>query len=284
MSIEDLIDAEMSAGKTTTAAEQPEEPNHESEAVTMGWSPKEKYRGDPDKWVDAKTFVDRGKTNMPMLHENLKRMETKFTATEKKNKDLEDQLKDMKSYQETMTKRAYDRALEDIEKKKRDAVIEGDALRYDALEKEKTKVHQDFSPKQVDKPTPKPEFDEDTMLTTSKWAAKNAWYDTNKGLRLQADIHFNRVEREHPSLTLQEKLEKVSERVRAENEELFPGTTSIDAAPARLPAVEGARTPARGRVVKGYGDLPEDAKEQCNYFVKKGTLTRDQYIKDYFGE
>src|SRR5260370_13868990 len=34
--------------------------DYESEASRQGWVPRDKYRGDAAKWVDAKTFVERG--------------------------------------------------------------------------------------------------------------------------------------------------------------------------------------------------------------------------------
>ena len=38
-----------------------EAPTIENEAREMGWTDKDGFKGDPEKWVDAATFVDRGR-------------------------------------------------------------------------------------------------------------------------------------------------------------------------------------------------------------------------------
>ena len=39
----------------------------EQAAREMGWRPKEEFRGDTAKWVDAETFVSRGENFIPIL-------------------------------------------------------------------------------------------------------------------------------------------------------------------------------------------------------------------------
>jgi hypothetical protein len=56
------------------AQETNSEPNYEVEAKEMGWSDKDQWRGDPEKWVDAKTFVERGEHFLPMLRAERKRL------------------------------------------------------------------------------------------------------------------------------------------------------------------------------------------------------------------
>ena len=47
----------------------------EQEARTLGWVPKELFRGDEKRWVDAKTFVERGHVVLPIVQENNKRLQ-----------------------------------------------------------------------------------------------------------------------------------------------------------------------------------------------------------------
>ena len=46
----------------------------EQEARTLGWVPAEEFKGDPNRWVDAETFVERGHTVMPILRKNNERL------------------------------------------------------------------------------------------------------------------------------------------------------------------------------------------------------------------
>lgn len=43
------------------------DPAIEAKAREHGWTPKERFRGDAAKWVDAKTFLDKADTVMPLL-------------------------------------------------------------------------------------------------------------------------------------------------------------------------------------------------------------------------
>src|ERR1700679_601352 len=50
----------------------------EVRAKGMGWQPKEQFRGDPEKWVPAETFVERGETFVPYLKANNRKLEDKL--------------------------------------------------------------------------------------------------------------------------------------------------------------------------------------------------------------
>ena len=54
--------------------------NTEQEARNLGWVPQEEFRGDPGKWVDAETFVERGHTIMPILKSNNKKLEEQLRS------------------------------------------------------------------------------------------------------------------------------------------------------------------------------------------------------------
>lgn len=45
--------------KVEAETKQTEVADHETKAREMGWTPKEEFKGDPDKWVDAKDWVER---------------------------------------------------------------------------------------------------------------------------------------------------------------------------------------------------------------------------------
>jgi hypothetical protein len=54
-------------------ASSPSQRNWEAEARTMGWRPKDVYRGDPGKFIEAKEFVENGEKNLPIIRAALKR-------------------------------------------------------------------------------------------------------------------------------------------------------------------------------------------------------------------
>lgn len=69
--------------------------NYEEEAAEMGWVPEDKFQGDKEKWIDAKTFVDRGEHILPILRENNKRLRKDLLTRDKKIATLESSLSDM---------------------------------------------------------------------------------------------------------------------------------------------------------------------------------------------
>ena len=66
---------------TEVVQEAPEVNPVEEEARAQGWVGKDEFRGSDDDWVDADTFVKRGKEIMPILRKN----------NEKLLKELEDE-------------------------------------------------------------------------------------------------------------------------------------------------------------------------------------------------
>lgn len=52
----------------------------EQEARAMGWAPKEEFRGDESRWVDAETFVERGHTVMPLLKKQKEELQNEVVS------------------------------------------------------------------------------------------------------------------------------------------------------------------------------------------------------------
>lgn len=52
-----------------------------SRAKELGWSPKEEWRGNPEQWIDADAFVERGETLMPLLKANNRKLTSELHAT-----------------------------------------------------------------------------------------------------------------------------------------------------------------------------------------------------------
>lgn len=69
------------AGGDNGGGEPPaQNPEVEQRAREMGWSPKEQWRGNPNSWIDAKTFVERGEHVMPILQANSRKDRAELAA------------------------------------------------------------------------------------------------------------------------------------------------------------------------------------------------------------
>ena len=51
----------------------------DQEAIDLGWRPLEEYKGDPAKWVDAATYLERGNTVLPLVQKAKKELEGKLS-------------------------------------------------------------------------------------------------------------------------------------------------------------------------------------------------------------
>src|SRR5258706_12397733 len=79
-------------------SEQGDEPTaeqlqEEQEAKNIGWAPKDVYKGDPDKWVDAHTFLERGQHVMPILRKNNEKLQRDIGVAREENAKLHEMFK-----------------------------------------------------------------------------------------------------------------------------------------------------------------------------------------------
>jgi hypothetical protein len=117
-----------------------DDPAIEVRAREMGWKPLAEYRGPPGKWQPAADFISRGENILPIvrdqnrrLTERLGKLETEFGALRATATEQLQIIKDLREMGRTADQRGYNRALAEIESKKRAAVESGDTKAYDQL-------------------------------------------------------------------------------------------------------------------------------------------------------
>lgn len=242
------------------APEHEQHEQHESvedRARRMGWAPKDQFKGDPSKWVDADRFVERGETEIPLLRAQVR--------------NLEKGIRDFAQYHSQVEHRTYERAKRELEAKANEAK---QSLDFDAYES----ARNDLSQLEATKPQPvqPPQAHENPEF--SHWADRNQWYGRDRELTAYAESIGAYVRQTNPDIQGQDFLDAVAAKVRKEFPNRFENPRrSAPSAVERAP--EGGK---RGNG-KGYNDLPGDAKSACDRYVKLGVLTREQYLKDYFG-
>lgn len=73
-------------------------------AKSMGWSQKEKFRGDPKDWKDPKAFIDIAEQSAPVMRERLREMSKKVTEMQKAFPTILDmQKRELQNKVETLT-------------------------------------------------------------------------------------------------------------------------------------------------------------------------------------
>lgn len=274
----------------------------EQEAAQLGWVPRDQFKGDPDKWTDAETFVQRGKEIMPILRKNNERLQNDLAAVKGQLNDVQSALNEAKDameafreYHNETAKNAYEQAVRDLTEQKRTALREGDADTVIEVDEALADLRSK-APKALEKSTPPAPTPAPAPVAVPEPAELVAWKEDNKDwvdVNREATAYgasiaqFIKVSR--PELTGRAFLDAVSEEVRAK----FPALSRSSPSSKVDSGSHGAADPT-GSKSKGYNSLPPDAKAACdrmadrlvgpNRAFKTIAEWRAKYTQDYFAE
>lgn len=222
-------------------------------AQEMGWVPQEKYRGDPSKWKDAKSFVK---------------------STVDVNRSLSKDVRELKDTQERLL-RVQSRVIDDqVERKVKEAtarfhqaVADGDS--QGAFEASEEIRHARI----VAEPETNP---------VSDWQSRNQWYGSHPEA---SDLAYGVCERlAKQGLTPAQQLAEAEKTVRKAFPDLFEGPKP-KAERNAPPPVQGGQRSAQGQPrAKGWGDLPPNVRSAAERNLTKWGLTKETYAKAYFEE
>lgn len=259
----------------------------EQKALDMGWSPLEKWKGDPERWIEAEEFVRRGEEFVPFLKKDLAATRDEVKQLKEMLQKQDDQLKRMSKTQEKALLKAREQERErmmlEFERSKRMAAEAGDLETFDKLTEEQQKaqkLYQDHEkqPEIEKQPGISPDFPE--------WHRNNPWYGTDQRLTAYANHVIPMV-----SQYFSDKGEKPSDRewyaeITKRTKEAFPESF---ANPNRERAADVGSTGLGSNESKkdkkpSYKDLPQEAKDACDKFVSQGLMTKEQYVHEYFEE
>ena len=264
----------------------------EARARRMGWHPQDEYHGKPEDWVDAEEFVRRGEAHLPVLRENLRKVDARAARAEAQTKALSAQVEtmaaqiseareavvDMRELLSTAEERSYQRAIETARKTHELAVEAGDkagatqamkdieALNAEIAKRAEKKAKK---PDPVATPTPKPQPNQ----TAVEWvnSDEQAWYRENPDAKGYADGQWDRMmaDPKTKNMPVDEKLAIIRERAKTKFPEYFEGEVDPaddgggDVEPAPVPTSRVA-TPRSPQPQRGNGrsfkDLPAEAK------------------------
>ena len=239
-----------------------------AEAKRQGWVPQSDYNGPEDRWVDADTFVKKGKEINALLrkdNEFLKREVSEMKTT----------MMEFKKFHADTEKRAYDRAMLDLRDQKKEAINTGDGDKVLQIDDAIDELKQARAIEKVDvRPSNQPD------PTFVQWNEDNPWFGKDTELTEEANLIGEVIKRKQPTLIGEAFLDEVTKRVKKAYPEKFTNSNR-----GRPSPVEGTTAPkSNQKGGKGYNDLPPEAKQACQKFEKQGLITREAYLKEYFGE
>jgi hypothetical protein len=259
-----------------------EAPAPEVEAKALGWAPKENWRGDPEHWVDAETFLKRGKEMMPLLKATNKQLEAKLAkqaadlaAATTTIKEFEATLKDLTEFQAEVVKDKVASELATLKAQRREARNEDDFDTVDALDeridelKEKGKALKATPPAKEEKPGPQSNLDPAYV----KWAEGREWLkDPVKGTTA---VGVAQKLRQAGNTDVGEAF---YDAVEAEVLSIF--NEAPVRKPSKLEGGGGGGGGGGGPKVPSYDSLPAEAKAVCDRQAAKFVGEKGKAFKD----
>lgn len=274
----------------------------EREASEMGWEPKEKFRGAPEKWVDAKTYVERGRAIMPILKKNNERLASDVSALRGEIGGLKETLKAAQAVIDTLNASHEEDVKAQVEAARaalRDELAvaseAGDHKAVAAITDQMTQLGKAEDKADVrDDKNAKPGTGEDVWNTPVGREVK-AWYEQHpafskdrRKVALATAITVELRERGNTKLGA-----AFLDDVAAEVEKALDSARDDEGGDSKVGSGNGGggRRPGGG---KTYADLPADVKAVCDSQAKRLVgpnrahkdiaSWRKSYVQQYFGD
>lgn len=253
------------------------------EAESQGWVPKDKYRGNETDWVDAETFVKRGREILPILRKNNENLIKELNHTKEQLKEFRQTAEEFKKFQkENYEHKAqeYEKQITELKVARAQAITDGDGQKVNALDdaideaKEGVKEAK-ASAKEDAKTVVEQPSSIDPVLQV--WLDKHEWFGKDKKLTQMTNALGEVLRIDNPNLQGEKFLEALDEALLEEFPERFGKKK-------KAPAGQVESGSGKGRVSssgKSYDNLPDDAKKACDRYVKQKLLTKEQYLAEY---
>jgi hypothetical protein len=244
-------------------------PEAQAQAEKMGWIPPSRFKGDPERFIDADAYIERGETVLPIVKEHNRRLEAELAALRSENQTIAQTLsraqtaiEEIEERHTVATQKAVERARQEVKAQLAAASEAGDHEGVAELTDQLTRLNVAGEPEKKEEKkeapavyTPPPEM--------AEWNAENPWFGKDEVKTALA-------------LGIAQKLRKGGERSVGKDFFNLVGeeVNKILGEKEELPTskVEGARGSGgegtRGRG-KSYADLPKEAREACDTDVRQ---------------
>jgi hypothetical protein len=239
----------------------------EQKAISSGWKPKDQYEGDPNKWVDAIRFNERGE------------LFGKISEVTKQNKELAASIEALKNHNTNIFDAGYKKAVAELKALKKEAGQSGDINAVLEYDEQLEKVNEEYKERKQSIEAikvPTAPTDQEVQQEFNTWVQTNTWYQSDTQLRGLAD----KLGRQYSTTNVGASPKEVFAAVEAEIKSLFPNKFSNPKRdrPGNVDAGGSTRTTTKPSNVEA--SLSADEKKVMDLLVKTKVLTKEQYLKD----
>lgn len=272
-------------------------PERQAEAEKLGWQPPARFKGDPERFVDAEEYIERGEIVLPIVKKQNKELRDQLAATNVVAAETARALvaanKAIEEIQERHTvdkQKAVELVRKELKAELAQASADGDHAAVAEITEKMTdlsaaaKVEEKPAAKVDDKPAP-PVLTEEMKA----WNAENPWFGTNKRKTALALGIADDLRSSGETSSGRAFFDKVVEEMEKEL-----GTTKrppVDKVESGRNGGEEDNQRTRG---KSFNSLPADAKAACraeernfvgpNKKFKTAAEWHSRYAEIYFQE
>lgn len=261
-SVEDVVEEEQEIVEyeniEASGGEEQEYSEVELEAIEHGWNP-EGVEGKRN--LSAEEFMDRQK-----FYDDIR-------ALKRENKATREQLDALKKYQGMIREKERERVINELKAKKKLALESEDYDSVIEIDEQMGKLHNEKEEEDTPSQTFNQEFED--------WVDRNSWYKNDPDLKEEADTLGNAYfQRKGGNVSPSEVFKYVEQRIK----KMYPDKFEKKTAGKKAPSVEGGKRSSAGKNKSKYSeaDLPAEHRQIMNTLVKSGTVTKEEYLKDYF--
>lgn len=264
MEIEKTAVEQVKDESVVTETSQPS--THEDTARQGGWKPVEEWDGNPDDWITAKEFNQRGE-----FLERIKTQSSHIKKLEKKQTTLETTINELADHHRKVAETERKKALDELKGLKKQAL---DIADHDRVVEIDDRID-DLKREKLEEPT-KAQTKTTTHPVVTDWVEENKWYETDKALRGAMDALVEDIIEQDPSMRGQvaEVLELAEKQLRNE----FPNKFNKN----RSTVTESSQGNSSKRNDPKYSarNLTEQERRVAQRFIDSGAIKNmEEYAK-----
>lgn len=265
----------------TVIVESKAPPEIQAKAEKLGWIPPTRFKGDPERFVDAEDYIERGETVLPIVKEQNKRLQAKIDTLEAEGtktaaalKAAETAIAQIEERHSVDTQKAVEAARKQVKLQLAQASEAGDHEGVAELTDQLTRLNtaeEKAAPLEKKEEKAAPVFTPTPEL--KEWNADNPWFGPDRR-RTALALGIAQELREAGEKSLgREFFDKVAAEVEKD-------LGKKDTTP-RGDKVEGARNGSENETrqsgKKGFSALSADAKAACDADYKSNTVIKNKY-------
>lgn len=279
-----------SSAQTPAEALEAEMAAAETVAARQGWVPRESYKGDPKKWVDAKTFVERGERFVGNLQSEVATLRQKLESFEGTKAAF------VKFHEETMAKKEGElkEAIAELRIQRSQAQSDGDhdvviqiEDRIDLLKGQQAELKKPIeAPAPVTAPTSAKDLPLNNPVMVEWIEDGNQWFADEPKLRDYAVAYGDTLISNGETARGRPFLDMIAARMKLDFPRRFKeagsAATTLGNATSGSTSGGGNSNRSAGAVGKTERDLPAEDFALMKQFIREGYTTKEKFLASYF--